>query len=464
MFFSEWFEIDYGRLDEIGAFDAVLEKDSPFFINVQRLKKTNEPEFLNSYQRIKDFFTEIATILEAAETKTKKDKFYRAALSKFAFSEVNEINLGFGDSLVGSGMGSYLRKQVIDDAYDLVQKGCNAPELFELIGLFEDGVGPDRLSDMIATIILPDIQTYTKRVMSDLEINPGNYDEQCFDDEGFLINPYKKCRVYLLPVDILHELPVAKCWEDVETAAYKNNAIRQEMNYEVGEVWHKWASKKRKAYIRDYIMKEPASFERVIDAYRKEEADPYNLYNDAEYYIKKLLQIIKSEVDFNAIETNEIDSLTGALEVVDIFKCWVENNKGWDEIQKAESNTREKSVQRFLHGCALYYIEKNNLSFSCEVNNGPGPVDFKISRGQDSTVVELKLSSNGSYMHGYQEQIRQYAKSEKTNNMVFVFVDVGNPRRRQRLIDQHEKELLEGSNPPELVIIDAGEQLSASRQ
>ena len=246
MFVSEYLDIDYEDLDDAGVFDAVLEKDSAFFINVQRLKLTEESEFLHSYERIREFFTSIATILESADKKDVSDKFYRAALKKFAFSEVNEINLGFGDSKAGSGMGPFLRKQVIDDAYDLVKKGCKAPELFEMIGLFEDGIGSDRLSDMIATIILPDIQAYTKRVMADFEIDTEHYEEDIFDDKGYVINEFKGCRLYLLPVDILHELPVAKCWEDVETAASKNNAIRQEMNYEVGRTWHQWASRERK--------------------------------------------------------------------------------------------------------------------------------------------------------------------------------------------------------------------------
>ena len=390
-------------------FDAVLEKDSAFFINVQRLKKTEVPEFIHSYERIRNSFTSIATIPEAADSKERSDKFFRAALAKFAFSEVNEINLGFGDSRVGSGMDQVLRKQIIDDAFELVKKGCKAPELFEIIGLFEDGIGPDRLSDMIATIILPDIQAYTKRVMADFKIDKEHYEEDTFDEEGFLINQYKGCRLYLLPTDILHELPMAKCWEDVETAASKNNAIRQELNTEVGMTWHQWASKERKAYIRDYILKDPDAFERVMSAY----------------------------------------------------KDWVENNRGWAEVQQATGG--EKSVQRFVHACAKHYIKVNNLDFSCEANEGPGPVDFKVSRGQDCAVVELKLSSNADYLHGYQEQIQQYDKAEGTENMVFILVDNGHVKRTNRLREQHQNDIRAGVLVPEVVIVDANTRLSASR-
>ena len=461
MFVSEYLDIDYEELDNIGVFDAVLEKDSAFFINIQRLKQTGEPEFVHSYERIRSFFLDIATILEAADEKADSDKFYRAALNKFCFSEVNEINLGFGNSTTGSGMGSILRRQVIDDAFDLIKKGCKAPELFELIGLFEEGIGPDRLSDMIATIIVPDIQDYTQRIMDVLEIDKMKYKSDLFDSEGFVINKYKNCRLYLLPVDILHELPVAKCWEDVETAANKNDAIRREMNYEVGKAWKQWASRDRKAYIRDYIMKDPYAFARVIKAYQEEEADEYNLYNDTEYFLGKMLQKIRKVIDFTTVEKGEIDSLTGAIEVVDIFKDWVEHNRGWWEIQKAAGG--EKSVQRFVHACAKHYIKVNNLDFSCEANEGPGPVDFKISRGQDCTVVELKLSSNQDYMNGYKNQIRQYAEAEGTENMLFILVDNGHEIRARRLREQHKQDVRDGKNVPQIVIVDANTRASASK-
>ena len=47
-----------------------------------------------------------------------------------------------------------------------------------------------------------------------------------------------------------------------------------------------------------------------------------------------------------------------------------------------------------------------------EANEGPGPVDLRMSRGNNKTVVEIKLSSNADYIHGYEEQIEQYVKAE----------------------------------------------------
>ena len=55
-----------------------------------------------------------------------------------------------------------------------------------------------------------------------------------------------------------------------------------------------------------------------------------------------------------------------ALEIMEYFKQWVENNKGWEVIQDASSRNREK----ILHLSGLCYIEKNNLDMSCKPDEG----------------------------------------------------------------------------------------------
>ena len=42
-FISEFFELD-DELDELGVFDSIMNKDSHFFINILRLKKSKTPQ------------------------------------------------------------------------------------------------------------------------------------------------------------------------------------------------------------------------------------------------------------------------------------------------------------------------------------------------------------------------------------------------------------------------------------
>lgn len=159
---------------------------------------------------------------------------------------------------------------------------------------------------------------------------------------------------------------------------------------------------------------------------------------------------------------NLISSFEAGNKIVTEFKDWIENNGGWEVIQDFRSNKREKLIQRIIHLCAKKFILDNDLDFSCEPNNGHGPADFKISRGNDKTVIELKLSSNPQYLHGYETQIRLYAEAEKTTKMIYILINVGNDKRIKNLEQKTHEESLKYGNVPEVYIINAKSQLSAS--
>lgn len=460
MLVSEFLAIDK-ELDDLGTFDARIDKDSRFFINIVRLKHSSTPEFANAYDLINKRFSDIATLLKNAKSPTRSDKFFRSARELFDFPEVNGINLGFSESIAGSGFGDQLSMTVLEDAYQIVKAGSTQPEIFHLVSLFEENVGPDRLSDMIASIIKPCIINYTQRILSVLDLNPRTRSHLEFDNNGLAINPYKGCPLLLLPTDILHKLPIAKNWEDVGYAAERNAAIRREINHEVGDVWEKWHSSDRKNYVKENIFMKPDACERVIDSYRTEQPPTFDPSSDPEYYSEVLFGTVKKDSDFTASD-KEVDSFEGAKEVVGIFRHWVEFNRGWSLLRATSSSNREKIAQMLIHLCAKYYVEKNNLDISFEPNAGRGPVDIKFSRGNDKTVVETKLSTNQQYLHGYQVQVEEYAKSEKTDKSIYVLIDFNNPRRIQKIIAEHQKNVRSCKKCPELVIINAREKKPAS--
>ena len=401
--------------------------------------------------------------MDRAEQKSLKDTYFRAAFDIFKFSEVNGICLGFGEKAPGSGFGPKISMMVLETAYDIVKAGIDDPEFFQLLPLFQDNVGPDRLSDMIATLILPDIQTYTERVNQQLGITIDNYPDKLFNN-GLLCNPVKGYEVLLLPTEILHKLPVAKSWEEIDSVIVENNTIRAMMNNEVAEQWTQWAATDRKYYLREKIFKDSEKCKQVIEAYREEKLDAYNPEEQIDYFLAKLWQRIeKSGISWlSRYKDREIDSKTASIEILNLFKNWVEYNRGWEVILSAGTQKREKIVQRVIHLSGIAYIRANNLSLSCEADEGRGPVDFKISRGQDITVIEVKLSSNGQYMHGYDTQVEEYAKAEQTDNMIYVLVDVGNPIKVKKLLDRYNRDIDEDKKVPEVIMIDSTSKESAS--
>ena len=142
MLLSQILQIDK-KLDEAGVFDPVLEKDSNFFINIQRLKQTDIPEFVNSYNTIQSFFRSIIKLLDKAQLQSRSDTFYNAAVKMFHFPEVNGIRLGHSKSGRGAGFGPIIEEQVIYTAFDIVKAGIEDPEFFEMIPLFQKNVGSE---------------------------------------------------------------------------------------------------------------------------------------------------------------------------------------------------------------------------------------------------------------------------------------------------------------------------------
>lgn len=464
IFLSEYLDLN-SELNELGVFDSIINKDSHFFINLLRLKKAKTPEFLTSYKTINEYFEKIMLLLE--NSKQKDDKLYKAALNKFVFSEVNGINLGFSETNVGAGFGKKLSKQVMSDAFDIVKAGSKQPEIFQLVGLFEENVAADRLSDMIATLILPDIRRYTIRINKELGITQEKYTSLEIKN-GIVINPYKQCELLYLPEEILHELPIAKCWDDIDKVILENQIIRNEINELVGDTWKKLACSDKKAYLKNYIFKDPEKCQRVIEGYCNEEIGVYSKTSDIDYFIADVFRQIKKSglLDFLQHSNNkEIDSMNVAFMVLDTFKDWVENNKGWEQILASPKQQREKSVQKLIQLSGKYICKSHDYDFTFEANEGPGPADIKISRGdKDKTVIEVKLNSNPNYIHGYEEQINLYSKAEDTRKSIYAYIKVeDHPICDKRMVETYQRHKQEDVNAPELYVIDSQEKVSASK-
>lgn len=453
--FSKKFNIPKERLAELGVFDVFLDKDSSFFINIKRLQYCTIPEFSKSYESVNRKFREITLLLQNAQP---EGKLYNEAYKKFNYPEVNGINLGFASGRHGAGFGTQLRKKIIKDAYEIIKSGCVQPEIFHLVSLFEENVGPDRLSDMVARIIYPDILAYSRRVYRELNINPETYSQFRFKN-GILINPYKRrCFLLLLPECILHKLPIAHCWDDIERVCAENAAIRAQMNEVVRIQWLTMNTITRKTILREQVFKNPDKADKIIEAYKSGVADEYTIYQNPEY----ITDYLKSTYSFPI--NNSKCSFDAAISIINSFKEWVEYHRGATVINGCSAKPTEKLVQLMIYGVAQMFCENFNWDFSPETDSGRGSVDFKISRGNDKTVIEVKLSSNQECVHGLEVQIEEYAKAENTENKVFLLVVIGSHSKRiQAVIEKKDEMLTKGLKPAKIIIINAVPKIAASK-
>lgn len=147
------------------------------------------------------------------------------------------------------------------------------------------------------------------------------------------------------------------------------------------------------------------------------------------------------------------------------FKNLVENNKGYELLYSENGEIRsEKIVQRAFLLAISGLCELYSADISPESNAGRGPVDFKISFGADKTVIEIKLTSNQDTLHGFDVQIEEYAKAEKTDNKIFMMIDDGKHVQRVKSVNKsYEERLAKGENPATIICIDARKKEPASK-
>jgi hypothetical protein len=106
------------------------------------------------------------------------------------------------------------------------------------------------------------------------------------------------------------------------------------------------------------------------------------------------------------------DSFDEALRRVLFLKDVIENKDGYRLFyMKGQPLKREADLQ-IMYRLTWYATP---FDVNREVNNGRGPVDFKVSKGSaDSTLVEFKLASNSKLQQNLQHQVAVYEAANNT--------------------------------------------------
>lgn len=452
------------KLNAMKTFDQILDLDANYFININRIKDTKIKEFKNGYKKINDYFSNIGLLLK--HSKTKNDRFYKEAIKRFNFHEVDGIGLGYSKGKNGSGFGKELTEKIISDAKEIIDAGTGDPEIFHLIGLFEDNVGPDRLSDMFATLLEDEIKEYTKRINKQLGINKESYPELNFKDE-FLINPYKGNVILLLPQDILHELPIAEDWDDIDRVCREIEKIKNDINELVKKSWSRIGSAYKKSFIRENIIKDKILLNKLIKEYKESAVEKYDFEKDplginvlAKYSSELKQEDLLDEIDKDKT-TFEITK-----DICERFKYQIENKKACQILYADDGKPRKEKIAQQLFICvADAYCKANNLDLSPECNLGRGPVDFKTSRGdKDKTLVEIKLTTNsGQIIHGLEVQIQEYSKAEETKNLIYFVIHNGGSQKKIDEMYEVYNKFEDDKGKPFLIFVDAVPKESASK-
>jgi hypothetical protein len=463
--------IDPDLLDELGVVDVLLNADTSLFIDPLLLDSSIHPEINNkaviSYE---DKFKKIMKFLNASQQ--ENDPPWKAALKEFNFSEVSYTCLGYSSSINGSGWGVKLIKSTIKVAKQIIDLGVEDKDFFMGLALFEEGIGPDRVSDMTTNIILHDLLEFTFRVNQKLKIPSKKFKIKNSKNEiEALINPVTNGPLILVPSDIVRALPIVTDWSEIGGAARHNDELRERLNNKIGGLWTSMTRIEKDA-AKTSALRSKSAFEEVLELIKYIEKLPYDskLDKNGEFFWRDIIKSIQKDhpldlSEFKKDNITEEEFIKLVNTIVNEFKNLIEEKGIWKELWSENGKPRkEKAAQRLLFTVAYSYCKANDLDLSPESDSGNGPVDFKISKGfKKKIVVEVKLSPNPSLVHGYEKQLEIYKSADDTNMGIYVIIDIGKLGKKfEKVIQVRNNFLKSNKKASEIIMIDGNQKASAS--
>ena len=461
--YSEYFGIKSSTLKNYNVFNGFVNRDALYYMLPYKFEDIQIDDFKNSYHKYKQYFSNIITILDQSNG---NDVFYRQAEKKFQFHELGHIGLGYSKTgKNGSGIGKKFASQLTQTAYQLVKAGIKDPEIFFLIGLLEEGIGADRISDMTAWILQEDFLLYTQRVSFKLKLKTKKF----LYGTTFYNLPFNSSSepIIFCPKIVLTDLPVAFDNSDIDRVCSHNSSLRNKVNEIIGQIFDKQTRAFIKRNFKNLILDNPSILEETIKTY-KEKGKNYDFENDPNG------DFIWKEIASDTVQNFPLSLKisTKPIDIVNIicnkYQDLIENNGMWKFFHNNDGTHKNESfAQMLFFAIAHSYCEVNNLDISPETDTGNGLIDFKISKGfNDKINIEMKLSTNTKLLHGYKSQLAIYNKAENTNQSKFVIVQLydKDTAKIEKVYQYKRQNETINNKLPDIFVIDATKRESASKR
>jgi hypothetical protein len=467
--FSQQFGVPKVDIDKAGFLDPLLNADTKLFIDPLLLRHSKNTTLkTKGVAAFRKRTADIVSLLMA--TPTNSGPAWTAALRLLDLHERRETCLGYGGAgTSGSSRPDSLKARVLNTTRDIVNIGVNNPEIIGLMGILEDDVGPDTISDMTTNSLLGVLQEITLDFCKKYAIPTAQF-TLGLDQYELPINPLVNGHGFLLvPKDVLRELPVATDWSDIDRVVQHNAVLRQLVNKMIGSITKATIKQKKKA-LKTIALQSEGTFQKLFTDLLAGNPQGYDFGKDKKN-VEALREILTSTpqkfplyiVKPTVPSVSEIRRVVS--EITAQFKHLIEDcdlsRLLWDN-----SNPKsEKAAQLVYFGIADSYCKANNIDISPEVHSGGGPVDFKFSTGYAGRLlVELKLSK-GKVVQGYEEQLETYKAAAQTEEALFLIIDVGKMGTKLTKIQKIQAERqAAGDRAADIVVVDAKRKPSASKR
>jgi len=472
IYFSDVFEVEQAKLEAYGAFNIALVNDLPLFVDPFLLFDSDIPE-------IRALHDEIIKYLVFVRDRALADELTEGAVSQWLlFREVKQNWLGFsrqGNS--GTGLGKHFAEALARN-FKRVFRNFGEETLtksshLEKLGLLSGGVGRDHLSDFTTNLIKGYLLKYTEEFATKylkpeqlkrvhVERVSFNYETRRWQSGHFTLPWHAGDYVILTPCEILTRdeawinqgdmlsqfFQLRTSLPDEHLRAQVNDHFLQQIN-----------EKSTQEELKAAALRTIEQFTVLIDHYikwKEEHASEAHAVSNLKVQETHRLFVenIRTLV-LNHLAGTEFyergDSYEEALQRVRYLKHVIENNDGYRVFYVDGKPVKRESDLHTMYRLTWY---ATTFDVNAEVNNGRGPVDYKVSMGKkNASLVEFKLASNSSLRRNLEKQVKVYAaasQTEKAIKVVMCFSEAELEKVTKVLRD------LKIQDREDIVLIDAG--------
>lgn len=448
MFFSQRFKVSAIQMRSLGVFNPKIGADSRLFLDSKLIGGASS-EFEDATEQLSAYFRKVITLLKLS--KKKHDMPWDSAWKRMQFKENSNTAIGFSkDGTDGNGIGPILAESIITRAQEILPHVSFDPDIFELIGVFSEGIGCDRLSDMLVSILLKNFLAYTDRMTHALGVE--RIDTVVYDGKKYRCPRFSKTDKahILLPREALRPLPIALDIEDALNGADLNDQTRRELNA-LFSAAQKDGRRPSRAEMRDFIRSRPAILRNILAGYKAGVSEPYDFDTDPEHVsdFTAIASEIVGEPRFDLAGLTEQQRVNAAVqETIKHLQQTLQANRLADCLYDDSGKPRKELIsQRILYAVAAIFSQLYKVSITREPNAGAGAVDFHFSVGHDHrALLELKLSTHERLADAYREQLPAYAEAEKVSKLILLVLrvsdnDVHLAKLRQAMRDHPDRRI-----------------------
>lgn len=446
VYFSDYFNIDEDVIESYGAVNISLINDLPLFIDPFLLFNSSDPEYQEIHKEMIDYLLFLQT---QSERHIELSSGMRKAW--YSFPEVKQTWLGFSLSgNAGCGMGNDFAVGLHDGLNSIfknfgkqtVTKGHH----MEKLCLISPRVGRDKISDFTTNFakkyLLEYTQAFAKQYLSNDQCMTFavakayfNWETKSWASKNYYLPSFNGDYVLLTPkamltrddtfinrTDMIHNLQQI-------APSIPDDALRFELETYFRDVLSKKKaemSKTEKEYaatnlihmhpeLIDYYIRYKEDNEAQATSISKEKVREVELLFNTQ--ISQLIALLNKFTDFYRIIP---DAHEEAKKRVVFLKQVIENQDGYRLFYSNGAPIKREADLQVIYRLVWYGTP---LDVNREVNNGRGPVDYKVSFGsKNSTLVEFKLASNSKLKQNLAKQVDVYKSASNTNRAIKVIL------------------------------------------